>query len=464
LQDPIATTEESDSDLPEAFAVNDKGLPRKVFVLRQGLYRKAKREPEFRFYSLYGLILRPDVLRSAWERVASNDGAPGVDGVSIQAVRSSPTGVDGFLAEIFEALKSRTYRPQPVRRVYIEKDNGKLRPLGIPTVRDRVVQMAVTLLLEPIFEADFLDCSMGFRPRRSAHQALEAVRENLRQGRTAVYDADLASYFDTIPHENLIKCVEKRVADRSVLTLIRMWLKAIVVEDDDAGTKGGGRKVSRPKQGTPQGGVISPLLANLYLHWFDKMFHRSDGPFRWANARMVRYADDFVILAKFVSWRIEGFVSSVLEGRMKLTINRSKTRTVKLSDPGESLDFLGYTFRYDRDLYGGEKRYLNVFPSRKSLLKERNKLREMTGPSRCFLPVVTLIGQVNMNLRGWGAYFSRGYPAKAFRQINSYAVQRLTGHLQRRSQRPFHPPKGVSWYEQLHRLGLVPLRGSVSRQ
>ncbi len=318
MQDPIATTEESDGDLPEAFAVNDKGLPVKVFVLRQGLYRKAKREPEFRFYSLYGQILRPDVLRSAWERVASNDGAPGVDGVSIQAVRSSPTGVDGFLAEIFEALKTRTYRPQPVKRVYIE------------------------------VEADFLDCSMGFRPRRSAHQALEEIRKNLRQGRTAVYDADLASYFDTIPHGNLMKCVEKRVADRSVLTLIRMWLKAIVVEDDDAGGKGG-RKVSRPKQGTPQGGVISPLLANLYLSrapGFDKMFHRSDGPFRWANARMVRYADDFVILAKFVGWRIEGFVSSVLEGRMKLTINRSKTRTVKLSDPGESLDFLGYTFRY----------------------------------------------------------------------------------------------------------------------
>ena len=162
-----------------------------------------------------------------------------------------------------------------------------------------------------------------------------------------------------------MKCVEKRVADRSVLTLIRMWLKAIVVEDDDAGGKGG-RKFTRPKQGTPQGGVISPLLANLYLHWFDKMFHRSDGPFRWANARMVRYADDFVILAKFVGWRIEGFVSSVLEGRMKLSINRSKTRTVKLSDPGESLDFLGYTFRYDRDLYGGDKRYLNMFPTKKS--------------------------------------------------------------------------------------------------
>jgi RNA-directed DNA polymerase len=463
LQDPIATTEDSNSDLPEAFAVNDKGLPRKVFALRQGLYRKAKREPEFRFYSLYGQILRPDVLRWAWERVASNDGSPGVDGMSIQAVRNSPTGVDGFLAEIFEALKTRTYRPQAVKRVYIEKDNGKLRPLGIPTVRDRVVQAAVMLLLEPIFEADFLECSMGFRPRRSAHQALEEVRENLRQGRTAIYDADLASYFDTIPHENLIKCVEKRVADRSVLTLIRMWLKAIVVEDDDAGGKGG-RKVSRPKQGTPQGGVISPLLANLYLHWFDKMFHRSDGPFQWANARMVRYADDFVILAKFVGWRIEGFVSSVLEGRMKLSINRSKTRTVKLSDPGESLDFLGYTFRYDRDLYGGEKRYLNVFPSMKSLQKERNKLREMTGPSRCFLPVVTLIAQVNMNLRGWGAYFGRGYPAKAFRQINSFALQRLTWHLQRRSQRPFHPPKGTSWYAQLHRLGLVPLRGSVSRQ
>ena len=428
-------------------------MPPKLASLRHKLGQKAKQEPGFRFYALYGHLLRVDVLETALKSVATRKGrnTPGVDGVTMDQIEHAEGGAAALLADIREKLRTKSYRPQPVKRVYIPKANGKPRPLGIPTISDRVVQTAVLLLLEPIFDTDFLECSYGFRPGRSAQDAVEEVAANLRQGFTAVYDADLQGYFDSIPHDKLMKGVEARISDGSMLHLIRLFLRAPFKE--------GRKPPTRPTSGTPQGGVVSPLLANSFLHWFDKLFHRAEGPAWWARARLVRYADDFVVMARYIGHRLRAFIEETIEGRLGLTLNREKTRVLQVGDRNQPLDFLGYRFRYSRShRKGGGPPYWRYEAAPQAQKRARAKVKELTGSKQCFAPPRAVVDKVNKYIYGWLNYFSCGHPAHARWNLVRYAEDRLVQHLRRRSQRPYRPPAGTSLYQHVHDLGLLPLQ------
>lgn len=425
--------------------------------LRTKLGRKAKLEPNFRFYTLYHLISRDDVLLEAWKRVKRNRGTAGYDGISIKDIVRSDGGAAGFLKEIQNALRSKTYHPSPVKRVFIPKSNGKLRPLGIPTVKDRVVQTALLLIIEPIFEQDFLDCSFGFRPKRSAHQAVGAIHKATAKGQLEVYDADLQSYFDTIPHDNLMKAVERRIVDRQVLKLIRKWLVAPIWEP--------GKPMNKNDKGTPQGGIISPLLANLYMHWFDKLFHGSQGPGSFAKATLVRYADDFLILAKYMTDRITHWVESTLEGRFKLSVNRTKTKIVDLKKHRSNFNFLGFTFQRVRMRREPYREFCLITPSKKSILNAYEQIRNLTSFRRGRMPMNLVVRELNMFLRGYGEYYRIGNSSEAFRKVNVHVQSRVYRFLQRRSQRGFKKrDDSASWYNFISDLGVIQLtKGFFSR-
>lgn len=399
--------------------------PEKIRMLQKKLYSKAKQEPDYRFYLLYDKIYRRDILAHSWALARANAGAPGIDGQSFEQIESQ--GLGKWLDGIGEDLRKRTYKPAPVRRVMIPKAGGGERPLGIPTIRDRVVQTAAKLVIEPIFEADLEPEAYGYRPKRSAADAIRRVHDHLCDGYTDVVDADLSRYFDTIPHVELMQSVARRIVDRDVLHLIKMWLKVPVEERDENGKSrwSGG---SGNACGTPQGGVISPLLANIYMNRFLKYWRQTERGARY-RARIVSYADDFVILSRGYGEEARDWTRQVM-GKLGLSLNEQKTSIRNARQ--ERFDFLGYTF--GPHWYAPKQhRYTGASPSAKSMARLKSKVRQLLRPGN----VGTweqVRDQLNRLLRGWAAYFSHGTRAAAYQAVNRYVHDRVCHFLRRRQQ------------------------------
>lgn len=427
--------------------------PDKVRELQIKLYRKAKSEPGFRFYQLYDKVYREDVLLRAWTLAKANQGAPGVDGESFADIELK--GLMGWLNGLRGELHDKTYRPQPVRRVMIPKPGGGERPLGIPTIRDRVAQTAAKLILEPIFEADLEPNAYGYRPQRSAQDAIQKVGELLHEGYTDIVDADLSKYFDNIPHSELLQCVARRIVDKHMLHLIKMWLKVPVEERDENGRRRltGGKDNDR---GTPQGGVISPLLANLYINRMLKGF-RQTGREEQFQARIVNYADDFVILSRGKAKEALEWTRRVLE-RLKLTLNEKKTSIRNARQ--ERFDFLGYTFgpRYSRRTGA---RYLGYSPSSKSVKRLRENVRGHLGRDNT-KPWEEVRDRLNQKLRGWAQYFQLGRPWKVFDLVDAYVEDRVRHFLRKRHKVSSQGTRQFSTKRIYGKLGVFRLRDQLS--